>query len=167
MNIKYEIGKVNQMRSSLHPKIRIFDLERLRDVESKNILSKSWRNNQNLKLLKANFFYLIILSKKNRNPSNTGCCCHIFTASIKLLRIIIHQMEKLCFIKFQIFIVFPTFASNFFDSTTLRLKKNRRNSRSGLLIWFTLLFRTTLSIAFINLSRLLSLCTYYTRLRTT
>ena len=26
-------GNVNQMRSPLHPKIRIFDLERLRDVE--------------------------------------------------------------------------------------------------------------------------------------
>ena len=48
--------KVNQMRSPLHPKIRIFDLEGLKDVESKNILSKNWRNNQNLKLLKKQNF---------------------------------------------------------------------------------------------------------------
>ena len=36
-----DLGKVNQMRSPLHPKIRVFDPEVLRDVESKNILSKS------------------------------------------------------------------------------------------------------------------------------
>ena len=33
--------KGNQTRSPLRPKIRIFDQEGLRDVESKNILSKS------------------------------------------------------------------------------------------------------------------------------
>ena len=37
-----KIGKVNQMRSPPHPKIRNFDVEGLRDVESKkNILTKS------------------------------------------------------------------------------------------------------------------------------
>ena len=34
-------GKGNQMRSPSCPKIRIFDLDGLRDVESKNILTKS------------------------------------------------------------------------------------------------------------------------------
>ena len=37
------VGKVNQMSGplQLHPKIRFFYLEGLRDVESKNILNKS------------------------------------------------------------------------------------------------------------------------------
>ena len=46
-----ENHKGNQMRSPLRPKIGIFNIEELRDVESKNILSKSRRNNQYLKLL--------------------------------------------------------------------------------------------------------------------
>ena len=52
------------MRSPSRPKIRIFDLEGLRDVESKNILSKSCTNNENLKLLKAKFFQLMIARKE-------------------------------------------------------------------------------------------------------
>ena len=36
-----KICKVNQMGSPLRQKIRIFDLEGLRDIESKNILRKS------------------------------------------------------------------------------------------------------------------------------
>ena len=39
-NLQFD-SKSNQMRSPSRPKIRIFNLEGLRDVESKNILSKS------------------------------------------------------------------------------------------------------------------------------
>ena len=42
------------MGKQLSQKILIFDLEWLRDMESKEFLSKSGRNIQNLKLLKAN-----------------------------------------------------------------------------------------------------------------
>ena len=57
--------KVNQMRSldlDFRLKIRIFDLKSLRCFESKNFSSKSCRNSPNLKLLKAKFFHLMILS---------------------------------------------------------------------------------------------------------
>ena len=52
------------MRNTLRLKIRIFDLEGLRDFESKKKLSKSCRNNKNLKVFTAKFFYLMILSKE-------------------------------------------------------------------------------------------------------
>ena len=61
------------MTSPSHPKI---DLEGLWDIESKNILSKSWRNNQKIKIW--NFLNKIFPfedSKKRNfnNPSGRGC----------------------------------------------------------------------------------------------
>ena len=52
-------------------------------------------------------------------------------------------MEKLCFIKFQILIVSSTFFFKYFfiqRSKTVQIKNSifRRNSRSGLLSWFSL-----------------------------
>ena len=65
-----------QIRSSSRPKIRIFDLKGLRDIESK-------------KKAKIKIFPFYDSKKRNfNNPSGTGCCWHIFTAFIKLLRII-------------------------------------------------------------------------------
>ena len=57
-------SKVKQMRSPLRQKILIFDLEGLRKVESKIFKSKSSTNNQNLKLIKAKLFHLMITSKE-------------------------------------------------------------------------------------------------------
>ena len=41
------------------PKIRIFDRDEIKKVS----ISKNWRNNQHLKRLKAEVFYLMLLKK--------------------------------------------------------------------------------------------------------
>ena len=51
------------MRKTLRQKIRIFNLEGLRDIESKKFLSKIRRNNHSMKLFKAKFLYSMILNK--------------------------------------------------------------------------------------------------------
>ena len=92
------------MRNTLRPKIRIFDLEGLRDFESKKA--------EVVELLKQKVFYLMIQSKEISKILTALGAVGIFFSLHKITYD--HQMEKLCFIKFQILIVSSTFASNFF-----------------------------------------------------
>ena len=52
------------MGKMLSQKILIFDLDGLRDIESKEFLTKSGRNIQNLKLLIAKIIHLMNLIKE-------------------------------------------------------------------------------------------------------
>ena len=79
--------------------------------------------------------------RKFNNLSATGCCWHIFTAFIKLIRIIKWKNFALKFFRFWLFL--QLLLQNLIDSTSLRLSRSkirffRRNSRSGLLIWLFL-----------------------------
>ena len=74
------------------------------DIESKNILSKSWRNNQNLKLYKAKFFHLMV--QKNyqgcKNMPTAPSARSIF--EISFLRIIKWKNFALRSFRFLLFL---------------------------------------------------------------
>ena len=103
---KWKNCKENQMRSpdlEFRLKNRIFDLDRLRDVESIKFWSKSWRNNQNLKNFKAKFFDLMVLIKFMESVKYVNSRRII---EIYFLRII--KWKNFAFKKFQILIVSST-----------------------------------------------------------
>ena len=143
------------MRGPSRPKIRIFDLEELRNVESKNILSKSWRNNKNLKLLIAKFFHLMILRKEiSITFWHWVLLAYFYSlhASIKLIRIIKWKNFAVKFFRFWLFL--QLLRQNLIDSTSLNLSRSkilffRQKSSSGLLIWFSLLHYIYLKLFYI------------------
>ena len=84
---------------------------------------------------------------KISHPSNTGCCWYIFTAFMKLLRII--KWKNFAFLSFRFWFFLQLLLQTFFDSGVLSQSRSKiqffgQNSRSGLLIWFTLVVQTNL-----------------------